>query len=117
MAPGRLVFVLFVAVWANLASPAGPPWLVPAGAQVTVPPTTEAPVTARPPEHSDETELSDDTGEPQPPASVPAAPIGPDAEVSPVLPVLSIVGFLVAAALLGAQWFLTRPGGPHRPTL
>lgn len=103
--------MLFVAVGANLAPPAGPPWLVPAGAQVTVPPTTEAPVTAQPPE------LSDDTGEPQPPASVPPAPIGPDAEVSPVFPVLSIVGFLVAAALLGAQWFLTRRGGPDRPTL
>ncbi len=114
MAPGRLVFALFVAVWANVA-PAGPLWLVPAGAQVTVPPTTEAPVTAQPPEPSDDPGI--DTGEPQPPATVPPVSIGPDADVSPVLPVLSIAGFLVAAALLGAQWFLTRPGGPDRPTL
>ncbi|MBW3556614.1 MAG: hypothetical protein KY454_06720 [Actinobacteria bacterium] len=46
------------------------------------------------------------------PTTVPPPPLGGDARVSPLFPALSIAGFVIALALLGTQWLLTRPGQP-----
>jgi hypothetical protein len=87
----------------------------------TLPPTSEAPTTtrARPSttRGSTSTVASTTTITLLPPPSIqPADPEQPPPgstqsdEISPVFLWLSVIGFATGVALLGAQWFLTKPG-------
>ncbi len=51
-----------------------------------------------------------------PPVTLPLASEPQSANISPIFPIMSGIGFFALVALLTAQWFLTRPGR-RGPTL